>query len=75
MTERNWRTMTDEEFVDWFRNPKLKALDATEDEPTRQARASYERWLAKRAELETSPNSPLKFMRELADLKKRRNAK
>jgi hypothetical protein len=25
MTERNWRTMTDEEFADWFRNLKLKA--------------------------------------------------
>jgi hypothetical protein len=73
MTERNWRTMPDEEFADWFRNLKLKALDATEDEGTRQARASYERWLAKRAELEASPNSPFKFMRELTE--KRRNTK
>ncbi len=73
MTERNWRTMTDEEFADWFRNLKLKALDATEDERTRQARAAYERGFAKRADLEASPNSPMKFMRELRE--KRRTAK
>jgi hypothetical protein len=75
MTERNWRTMTDEEFADWFRNLKLKALDATEDERTRQARSYHEQRFAKRAGLGASPNSPSKFLRELADVKKRRNAK
>jgi hypothetical protein len=39
----NWRTMSDEEFAEWFRNLKLKALDATESESTRQARALHVR--------------------------------
>jgi hypothetical protein len=55
MNESNWRTMSDEEFAEWLRNLKLKALDATESERTRQARASHERQAAKDAEFRASP--------------------
>jgi hypothetical protein len=60
MTERNWRTMSDEEFADWFRNLKLKALEATEDERTRQACAVYER-ASKLAEREASADPITRF--------------
>ena len=37
----DWRTMSDEEFAKWLRNLKLKALDATGRDRTRQARAVH----------------------------------
>jgi hypothetical protein len=32
----DWQTMSDEEFAEWFRNLKLKALDATESKRLRK---------------------------------------
>ncbi len=43
----NWRTMSDEEFAEWFRNLKLRALEATENERTRQARINHARQAAR----------------------------
>ena len=50
----NWRAMTDEEFAEWFRNLKLQALDATESESTRQARALHARQVQRDVQFKAS---------------------
>jgi len=50
----NWRTMSDEEFAEWFRNLKLQALDATESESTRQARALHARQVQRDVQFKAS---------------------
>ena len=64
MAQRNWQVMTDEEFAEWYRNLKLKALEASEDERTRKARAAHERQRAIAAAQRADPNSPLAIWQE-----------
>ena len=59
MTQRKWQEMTNEEFAEWYRNLKLKALDESQDERTRKARAAHEHQLAIAAAQRADPNSEL----------------
>ena len=75
MAQRNWQVMTDEEFAEWYRNLKLKALDESQDERTRKARAAHERQRAIAAAQRSDPNSELAIwleeQRRLRTLRKR----
>jgi hypothetical protein len=58
MTQRKWQEMTDEEFAEWFRNLKLKALEES------RIRAANEGKEAKRIAQGVDPNSPLAIWRK-----------
>ncbi len=58
MTQRKWQEMTDEEFAEWFRDLKLKALEAS------RIRAANEGKKEKAIAQGVDPNSPLAIWRK-----------